>query len=711
MSSQKRMSSPVKIVLLTMVKNEEKNIQRLFNSVKSWIDGIVLCDTGSTDNTVKLAKSLIEEMNLPGRIYQYPWQNFGKSRTKSFQCFKDWVSRYTNWDASNVYGLVLDADMILKEEGGLHKRLEEMSATYGGACLQQENDSITYYNTRLLRASETWTCVGPTHEFWSCNGKPTENINTPTIIDIGDGGCKADKFTRDAQMLEDDLKTDPNNVRTHFYLGQTYMSLGENEKSTQSLKRRIELGGWEEEIYMAHVYIGDNLKTLGKPAEAVYEWLKAWQLRNHRTEAAIRLINHYRTIPNMSHIAIMYLEKLFQLQLGETLEGHKLWKPVVNNDILFVGNRDMKYTVWDELGIVAFYSGRHEAGQFRMDRMSLSSTIDFNQRNRMLDLYQWYKWRLPVTQKVKLEIPTEDISWLQEGFWRGFNPTIRKEADRYVINLRHANYETTDANHYTYRGQEGYIITRNIIAEFNSTFQVLHDKMAPMEVMIPSQHIINTTTNIHGIEDCRWLGSNSLIATTRQFSNTDTNRMIRVDIDYNTGSVVRLKPLVAPIASEDKDCQKNWLPFTRYGEELFVYKINPFIVCKMNNEKVFEWKSSGPITFDNLRGSAPPVPWASSKVSNEEYVMVVHFSYYGGGSSSGGQRMYYHRFLTLTDLLVPSRLSKIFVCGDEAVQYVAGMCESLNRGRYVLTMGVNDSQAWALETEASTIEESLIYAL
>ena len=53
------MSSNVRIVLLTMVKNEEKNIRRLFNSVKDWVDGIVLCDTGSTDSTVKLTKTLL----------------------------------------------------------------------------------------------------------------------------------------------------------------------------------------------------------------------------------------------------------------------------------------------------------------------------------------------------------------------------------------------------------------------------------------------------------------------------------------------------------------------------------------------------------------------------------------------------------------------------------------------------------------------------
>ena len=197
--------SSVKIVLLTMVKNEERNIRRLFSSVGSWIDGIVLCDTGSTDGTVQLAKTLIEEMKLPGRIYQFPWENFGKSRTNTFQCFQAWVQKYTTWDPTKVFGLLLDGDMVLQSEDGLHATLENLNSAYGGVNLQQQNGGIIYYNTRLLRCSEKWRCIGSTHEYWECEGKQVDNVKKPVITDIGDGGCKADKFTRDAELLEKDL--------------------------------------------------------------------------------------------------------------------------------------------------------------------------------------------------------------------------------------------------------------------------------------------------------------------------------------------------------------------------------------------------------------------------------------------------------------------------------------------------------------------------
>jgi len=706
--------SDVKIVLLTMVKNEERNLRRLFSSVSKWIDGIVLCDTGSTDGTVKLAKSLLEEMKLPGRIYQFPWENFGKSRTNSFQCFQAWVQKFSGWNPTKVFALLLDGDMVLPEEEGLHATLAALGPAQGGVNLQQKNGGIIYYNTRLLRSSDTWRCIGSTHEYWECPGKSVENVSRPIIVDIGDGGCKDDKFTRDAALLEADLLTDPNNVRTHFYLGQTYMSTGQQEKAIQTLGRRIELGGWEEERYMAHIYRGDCMKTLGRPLEAVEEWLKAWQLRPHRTEGALRLITHYRQQPNMNFVAYMYIEKLFQLQYGQTLEGSAPvgWAPLENNDILFVSHSDMRYSVWEELGIVAYYVKRPEAARFRLDKRIMCSANTFMERNRLLDLYQWYKWQIPFVQRVRLDVGNpESVPWLGEGIWRPFNPTVRKEEDRYVINLRHANYQTSDANHYSYRGHHGNIITKNVVADFGPTFQVVNDRRAPMELVIPAEYVINKGTNIHGIEDCRWLGSSSLIGTTRQFHTSDMNRMIRVDLNYAARAVVRLKPLSAPIAQEDRDCQKNWLPFVWRDQECYVYRINPFLVYTMGGEKVLEWRPSDPVTFDGLRGSAAPTPWKSAKYPGEEWLMVAHFSYYAGGSGSGGGRKYYHRFITLGPDLVPSRISKIFCLGDAHIQYVAGMCESLTAGNYVLTMGVNDSEAWATEIAGSVIEEALFQNL
>jgi tetratricopeptide (TPR) repeat protein len=691
-----------------MVKNEEKNINRLITSLKGWIDGVVLCDTGSTDSTVSLTNALLKDLKLPGKVYEYTWENFGKSRTKCFQSFVHWVKNHTTWDPSSVWGLLLDADMVLSDEGGLHAQAASLDMNIGGINIPQRNGSLIYKNTRLVRASVTWRCVGSTHEYWeNTDGKHLHSLESPVINDIGDGGCKSDKYERDARLLEEDLKTDPNNVRTHFYLGQTYMSLGKNAEAVKMFTRRVELGGWEEEIYIALIYKGDCLKYLGKPLEAVESWLCAWQLRQHRTEAALRLITYYRSIGNHNFIAMLYIEKLIQLQFGETLEGSRIYAPMKNNDSLFINHTDMSYTLWEELGIVGFYTGKVEAARFRLDMRILNGSLSFEQKNRLTDLYRWYKWKLPIKKEYSLKIEGDLVEFLKDPVWKGYNPSIQRDKDRYLVNLRHANYETVDAKHFSFRSGGSTVITRNVIVEFDANFQVLTDRIQPTEFKIPEKYIVNKTTQIHGLEDCRWIGNNSLIGTSRQFTPSELNKMVRIDFEPVKKTLVRMKPMMCPIPSEEESCQKNWLPFIWKGEECYVYHLNPFRIFTMKGALISSWSSKKGVSFDGLRGSAPPVLWNSPLFPNECLILIAHYSYYGGEA-----RRYYHRFITLDKDLQPSRLSKTFtIANDEAIQYISGMSESLNDDCYIITYGVNDCKAFASEVEKKTIEDALIYKL
>lgn len=47
----------VKVAACLMLKNECKRIQTTLDSIDSVVDGIIVYDTGSTDNTVEIVKS------------------------------------------------------------------------------------------------------------------------------------------------------------------------------------------------------------------------------------------------------------------------------------------------------------------------------------------------------------------------------------------------------------------------------------------------------------------------------------------------------------------------------------------------------------------------------------------------------------------------------------------------------------------------------
>jgi len=86
----------MKISASIIVKNETSCIETMLQSIM-WIDEIVICDTGSDDNTIELAKKY-----TPFVYDDYKWNdNFAEARNHCLnKCTGDWI-------------LIIDADEVL----------------------------------------------------------------------------------------------------------------------------------------------------------------------------------------------------------------------------------------------------------------------------------------------------------------------------------------------------------------------------------------------------------------------------------------------------------------------------------------------------------------------------------------------------------------------------------------------------------------------
>jgi tetratricopeptide (TPR) repeat protein len=344
------------VVLVMIVKNESRIIERCLNSAKDIISSFSIVDTGSTDKTVEIIKNWGLDNNMKGQVIERPWKNFGHNRTESFIEAKKYVIE-NGFNISKTFALFIDADMILKK---LPKYNKQHLLKNKGFQLKQIHNNLFYYNLRLALFESDWQCVGVTHEFWSASGVDSESYDYLEIDDREDGGAKADKFQRDEMLLIQGLVDEPNNGRYMFYLAQTYWCLGQYEKSITWYKKRVDLGGWYEETWYSHYKLVENYIKLDKPMEAIEWCFKGYHYYPKRTEAFNILCKYLRDLGNNN---LCYF-------ISNFAENIKL-----PNDKLFMEDDVYKYKFTEHKSISAYYCNKIKEGYESCE--NLLKTIEY----------------------------------------------------------------------------------------------------------------------------------------------------------------------------------------------------------------------------------------------------------------------------------------------------------------------------------------------
>lgn len=254
-----------------MVKNEEKTLPRLIQSVDGFADKIIALDTGSTDNTKWILKSAGAD------ILEIPFHDFGRSRTQLMKFAK----RQADWL------LLMDADQTLVAEAG-DKFREQLPFTSPDitAFSLKHRGTHPYWVPRLVRGDRDWNFVGSTHEYLA-QSHTAVKLPGIEIEHHADGGSRFDKFERDYRLLKQEIADDPTNERAVFYLANTCRDMGRLHEAKEYYYQRAAMGGWAEEVFMA------KLEAARITLDPLELW-ETWAARPTRAEPLYILESVYR---------------------------------------------------------------------------------------------------------------------------------------------------------------------------------------------------------------------------------------------------------------------------------------------------------------------------------------------------------------------------------------------------------------------------------
>ncbi|WP_254075950.1 glycosyltransferase [Streptomyces sp. P3] len=266
------------LCLCMIVRDESQVIARCLESVRPLIDYWVISDTGSTDGTREVIRTVLE--GIPGELHEEPWVDFGHNRTRNI--------RHAFGKAD--YLLTLDADHVLRQDAALPR------LTADSYMLRYDTPGSQHRFKHLMRGDRAWRYEGVTYEYPCTDGpERQENLNALVIEDHADGGCRGDKFERDARLLRAEFERDPADPRTVFYLANTERDLGHAEEAIALYERRAELGGWAEEVYCSLLEAGIlRAEEADDWPGAMDAFSRAWESRPTRLEAVYELASRLR---------------------------------------------------------------------------------------------------------------------------------------------------------------------------------------------------------------------------------------------------------------------------------------------------------------------------------------------------------------------------------------------------------------------------------
>ena len=415
---------------LTMIlKDEAGTMGETVRSAAPHIDYWTIMDTGSTDGTQDVIRGNLKDVS--GQLVEKPFVDFATTRNDALKAH----------GARTAYTFMPDADFTFESLWRLRTiawRLEQECRSWSAhicgksmrvirktSDMELQMQVVFPTSEHALGEIDGWHYSYPVHEF-SALGRdhtgeyivvPRENFKM-RFMDGKVFHTKSEQRWRDfdIRILEAEKVKRPNDTRVSFYLARTYNQVGDNELALAEFQRRIDMGGWYEEVFHSLLDQGRILARMGRDptskfkkahdlvpnrAEPLYE-LAAWEQRQVDACDGNEDGDHGEE-KQQQKLKGLWLEACrFQHRaLGFTYAKHAAALPYPSHSTLFISSQVYDRSAAQQLVVHGYFLADLAADVFRQGKAANDALASrFPGREPHASNVAWY-------QKLKEKIDSE----------------------------------------------------------------------------------------------------------------------------------------------------------------------------------------------------------------------------------------------------------------------------------------------------------------
>lgn len=254
--------NPQHVLIVSMVRNEERILGRMIQSVQTVLPGanFFFCDTGSRDKTISIFLAVPTHI---GSI-NHKWENFEVNRNKCLVAARDTLRAQ---GYSHVrYIFFMDADQTMERVKVDTIPLAPVSADVNTIQIRSASDELPHNSLSLLltvSASEECKYELWTHEILQCSHTLSHDYYRDIqLVHHRDGSSYGEKHERDIKLLTDwlsEVNSGALRPRALFHLAQAHHALKNYEQALVYYRKHISIERYTNYRYQSRYHVGKVL--------------------------------------------------------------------------------------------------------------------------------------------------------------------------------------------------------------------------------------------------------------------------------------------------------------------------------------------------------------------------------------------------------------------------------------------------------------------